>query len=108
MQLSKNPLFHAAVRHVAPHQQGRLRRGFGLLKSRQVSVFTKLLALGIGVAITLLLVALEAPLETIFAFMVPFGGAIVDVAFDGVEMVALPILFACLVLPSLVREGLKG
>ena len=85
----------------AVHNVGRLKRGYLLLTNPRVNLSSKLLAFGLGFLFTLILVALEVPLEGVLAFLLPFAGAIGDVTFDGIEMLLLPLLFACLLLPSL-------
>src|SRR5947209_20364898 len=91
------------LRAVAPHPVGRLKRGFQLLRNPNVSIFSKLLAFALGIILTLILIALEIPLEGVLAFLVPFAGAIGDITFDGIELILLPIFFTCLFLPGLAR-----
>jgi len=92
----------------AVHQVGRLKRGYQLLLDRNVGIGPKLLAVGLGIFFTVLLIALEVPLEGVLAFLLPFAGAITDAAFDGIEMLLLPTLFACLLMPSLVKKPLNA
>jgi hypothetical protein len=80
---------------------GRLRTGFALLKDRNVSLFSKAFALGLGAAATLVLLALEVPLEGVVGTVLPIFGIFADLALDGLEALILPVIFAALFLPSL-------
>lgn len=90
----------ALGRKAVGHAQGRgwldVKLGFALLKDRRVPAVTKLAALGLGLALTLALVAFEVPLEGVFAALVPFLGIALDVVMDGVELLALPFLFGAI------------
>jgi hypothetical protein len=81
-----------------------IRYGFVLLKSREVPVGSKLLALVLGVGITGLLLAFEAPLELILGVFVPLLGVAADTVVDGLEVVVLPLVFACLLLPRIMTK----
>jgi hypothetical protein len=103
-----------ALGHKAAHKivQQHTRRGgifdakygFTLFKDRSIPVTAKLAALGIGVAVTGLLVAIEAPIEVILGIFLPFVGEAADLLVDGLEVVLFPMLIACMILPRLVRQ----
>ena len=81
-----------------------VKYGFALFRDRNVPITSKLLALTIGVAVTGLLAALEAPIELILGIFLPFIGEAADMLVDGAELILFPMLVACLVLPRLVRR----
>jgi hypothetical protein len=81
-----------------------IKYGFSLFKDRNVPATSKLLALTIGVSVTALLMALEAPLELILGLFIPFLGLTSDLFIDGIEVLVFPLLIACLVLPRLVTR----
>ncbi len=72
-----------------------------MLKDRGIPVTSKVLALGVGVALTGALVLLEVPFEFLVGLLVPVVGLGADVAIDGVEALIMPVVFACMVLPRL-------
>lgn len=78
--------------------------GVSLLRDRRVPVPTKLFALGIGVALTLLLEAFEMPLEMLIAMVLPGVGLAANMAMDGLEAVLCPLLFAALALPHIAPK----
>lgn len=78
-----------------------IKYGFSLFKDRNVPASYKLLALTIGIAVTALLMALEAPLELILGLFIPFLGLTSDLFIDGIEVLVVPLIIACLVLPRL-------
>jgi hypothetical protein len=77
-----------------------LKLGKALLRDRRVPLPCKMLAFALGIAVVAILEFIEFPLEEIIA-MIPFLGIFGDVAVDGLEMIFLPILLACFVLPHL-------
>jgi len=81
-----------------------IKYGSSLFKDRNVPATSKLLALTIGIGVTALLMALEAPLELILGVFIPFLGLTSDLFIDGIEVVVFPLLIACLVLPRLVTR----
>lgn len=97
----KNMAIHAAHKHAGG--LFNVRYGFALLKDRSTPISAKALSMVIGLMLTGLLLILEIPLDGIIAFLAPFLGIAADIAFDGAELLLLPVLFACLVLPRLVR-----
>ena len=94
------------------HRRGWLvlRLGFALLRDRRVSILTKLAALASGATLTAILVAIEFPLEGLIGLLVPFLGLAFDVAFDGLELIAFPLLISAIVIrwlaPKSVVESL--
>jgi hypothetical protein len=78
--------------------------GYALLRDKSVPFKPKLLALGIGAAITGFTELLQIPLESLFAFILPLFGLAGDVALDGVEAIFGPILVATILLPYMVPE----
>ena len=96
------------------HRRGwlDLKLGYALLRDQRVSILTKLAALASGITLTAILIALEFPLEALIGWVVPFLGLAFDVAFDGLEVFVLPLLFGTLVLrwlaPRAVVESYTG
>jgi hypothetical protein len=80
--------------------------GFALLRDRRIALGTKLLALSLGASLMLLIVALELPMESVWAMLLPFFGLGLDGVMDGMEMLIGPILFAALLLPFLAPKAL--
>lgn len=78
--------------------------GVSLLRDRRIPVPTKLLALGIGVGLTMLLEAFEMPLETLLAVLLPGVGMAANFAMDGLESIICPLLFAALALPHIAPK----
>jgi hypothetical protein len=95
--------------HFIAHKSARrflnIRLGWQFMRDPNVPVIKKIAALGIGVTLTLVLMALEVPLEGILALIAPLVGAAADIAIDGAEMVILPLLLALAILPMLHREN---
>lgn len=79
-----------------------LRFGLHLLfRDQNVSFLYKILAFGMGGALTWLLIALETPLEMVLATLLPVVGLTTDLMIDGAELIVCPILFAALLLPRI-------
>lgn len=78
--------------------------GVSLLRDRRIPVPTKLLALGIGVGLTMLLEVFEMPLETMVAVILPGVGLAANFAMDGIESILCPLLFAALALPHIAPK----
>ena len=98
---------HQAVRkHTAEGGRFDLKFGFALLRDRRVPVGAKLLALGLGVAATAVINALELPLEVLIAVLLPGVGLAVDAVLNGVEFIAGPLLASALVLPFVAPKSL--
>jgi hypothetical protein len=85
---------------------GRYRLGCLLLKDPRVPLANKFFAFVLAACATLLLIAVEAPVEGMVAMMLPMLGIFVDIAVDGIEVLLLPILLAILILPTLVPRGM--
>ena len=71
------------------------------MRDNGVSLTHKLQSIGIGLALTLALVLLEVPLETVVGIVAPGVGAATSFLFDGAEAVVCPLLIAALCLPHL-------
>jgi hypothetical protein len=91
----------AARRYVGDGATLDPRLGWALLKDRQVPAATKLLAIGMGVALTAVLNAAQIPMEALLAFLLPFFGFGFDLLLNGAELLIEPFLFAALLLPHL-------
>ena len=75
--------------------------GFALLRDRRVPIQKKILALLIGILGAAVLLAIEFPLELLAViFAIPFG------IVDGLEVLILPVFFACASLPRLTPLAL--
>jgi hypothetical protein len=79
--------------------------GYRLLRDRRVSIRAKLVALGIGAAVTGLFELFQLPIEGVVAAFLPFIGAAGDLALDGVEAVLGPVLIASVLLPRFAPAG---
>jgi len=75
--------------------------GYALLRDRRVSTRSKLVAMGIGIAVMGFIELLQIPFESVFALILPVAGAAGDIAIDGAEAVIIPVLVATLLLPQL-------
>jgi len=82
------------------------RLGVALFKDRRISVPHKMMALALGAIILVALNAMELPLETLVAFLLPVIGAGIDLAFNGVENIVGPLLLAALLLPHVAPKAL--
>lgn len=103
--------FARAIAHkTLGHAKGKgwldIGYGFSLFKDRRVPVTTKLLAIGLGLVLTVALEILELPLEAVLAALLPFAGLAIDAAVDGVEFVVLPFVFAAIILTRLAPKTL--
>jgi len=76
------------------------------MRDRRVSILKKLAAIATGVTFTAILVALEFPLESLIGLIVPFLGLAVDIAFDGIELLVLPLLVSTLVIRWLAPRAI--
>jgi hypothetical protein len=83
------------------------RTGFALFRDGRVPAPTKLLALMLGGAATALMVALEVPVEAVIGFVLNIPGVGLDLAVDGLEMVAGPLLFGALFLTRLAPKAIE-
>lgn len=93
-----------AAKHTQAGNLLDARLGLALLRDGRVPVLTKLMALGLGIALTYVLEAVEAPLELLVGALVPGLGLAADFLVDGAEAVICPVLFASLLLPHLAPK----
>ncbi|AIE83909.1 hypothetical protein [Fimbriimonas ginsengisoli] len=102
-KLVSRALGRKAAKHA--HRRGWLdvRLGIRLLRDNRIGAGTKLLALALGVGATLVLLALEVPLEAIVTAIMPLLIGF-DIAIDGIEMVALPLIFGAILLTHLAPK----
>jgi uncharacterized membrane protein len=82
------------------------RFGVDLFKDRRVAVPHKMMAIVLGGVLIVALNAMELPLETLVALLLPVIGAGIDLAFNGVENVVGPLLLAALLLPHVAPKEL--
>jgi hypothetical protein len=78
-----------------------------MLRDKSVPVKRKLLCLGAGIGIMLLLQLLELPIEALLAALLPLVAIPLIAILDGLEILILPILFAALLL-SVGQKPLNG
>jgi hypothetical protein len=81
------------------HPMLDVKLGLALMRDHRVPWRAKLAALLLGVGITGLVEVLELPVEGLLSMLLPILGAAGDLALDGAELVAGPILLASLLLP---------
>jgi hypothetical protein len=108
--LSRLPVA-AVVHNARANRRGGLldiRFGISLLRDRTVPAARKLLALAMGGGLTLLLVTLELPIETLVAGLLNLFGFGLDMLLDGMEIVVFPLLIACLLLPHVLPKELRS
>ena len=90
---------------VEPPSTGRrailknLKLGFALMWDRRVPVYTKLMAWGLAVGITAIVLVIELPIEALMAAVFSHSGFVGDFILDGVEAIVGPIILSCLLLP---------
>lgn len=99
-------LVRSLLHHGAKRSRLDIRAGFALARDATTPVSAKLLALAIGAAVTVLMIAFEVPLEGLLGLLIPFVGEAIDLVFDGLEVVVLPVLIGAAVLPLLVPKRL--
>jgi hypothetical protein len=75
-----------------------IRGGLALLRSRDVPVGLKASSLGLGLALTLLLEAIEFPVELLLDGMTLGLATPILALIDGLEIITLPILFGAAIL----------
>ena len=80
--------------------------GFGLLRDRRVPIRAKLIALGVGAAVTGVVELFQLPVEGLAAVFLPFIGAAGDLTLDGAEAVIGPDLIASVLLPHITSPDL--
>jgi hypothetical protein len=95
----------AIQQHTTPGGALDLKFGLHLLaRDRNVPIVYKMLALGLGGVLTLLLNILEIPLESMLVILLPVIGFGAEMIWNGLEMIVCPILFAALMLPHLAPK----
>ena len=96
----------ALARHT--HNGGLLdtRFGFALLRDRRVPPVAKLFSLGLGLALCALVIAMELPLEGLWALLPPPLALPVEFVIDGLEAVVVPLLASAILLPHLAPKPL--
>jgi hypothetical protein len=83
-----------------------LKLGFALMRDRRIPLRSKISALVLGLGITGLVEFLELPVEGILSALLPVLGIMGDVALDGAELIAGPLLLAHLLLPIVAPRHL--
>ena len=83
-----------------------IKLGWKLLKDNRVPIRAKLAALGIGAACIAALEALELPLDTVLAAILPLVGITGDIVLGGTEAIIGPVLIATMLLPYMVAPPL--
>lgn len=81
-----------------------VRFGVALMRDRRVPVASKMAALALGFVLTFALEALELPLESVLAFLLPVIGFGINLVVDGAELLALPLLFSAALLPHIAPK----
>lgn len=106
--LARSAARHAA-KHAAKHAHRRgwlnVRLGMALFRDRRVPVATKLLALVLGLGLTVLAEIMELPLEAVMAAVMPVLGLALDAAIDGLEFIALPLVFGSILLTHMAPKA---
>lgn len=101
----------AAHAVVGGHLRGsrlNLKLGIALMRDNRITLGTKVFAFAIGAAVAAAVIALEIPYEALLSVVLPAVGLAIDAIGDGVEMVAIPLLAAALVLPFIApRETVE-
>lgn len=107
MNSVRNLLTHAVANQARKRGWFDLRYGLALMRDRSVPVSAKIAALGLGFVLMLIVQALEFPLEAMLDAMMALLGTPFFIALDGLEFIALPILFAAAILPRIARPTLR-
>ena len=76
-----------------------------LLLDSRIPIQSKIIAYVIGLAVFAVLSLIELPVETALAFCLPLIGIVGDVAIEGAEFIAVPLLIAALLLPYIAPAG---
>lgn len=106
-QARNNAVRNATRRHTRGGGLLDVKFGFALFRDRSVPTLRKILALGIGIGVTAILVALELPVEAAVAGLLNLLGFGLDALVDGLEVVACPLLVASLLLPHLIPTDVR-
>ena len=86
---------HKAMNTRAGRSPLDIKFGFALLRDKRVPFKSKLMSLAFGVGMLALLLLLQIPLEAIATFLAPVLLPL-DFLIDGLELVALPVLFTAI------------
>jgi hypothetical protein len=86
---------------VKPRIRLNPKLGYLLMKDGRVPRRAKGLSIALALLITVMVEALELPVEGILAASLPVVGIVGDGLVDFAELLGLPILFSCLLLPFL-------
>ena len=82
-----------------------IKFGIALLRDRRIPFKAKLLSLGMGIGLVVLLVALQVPIEAVATFLAPILLPL-DFAIDGLELVALPVLLMAILIAHVAPHAL--
>jgi len=110
MSISVVRLLGERVAHKTLTQHSRvggfldIKLGFSMLKDRRVPFKPKFLAVGIGAALIALLIAVEFPLESLLAVVIPGLGLVADALTDAMEAIIGTVGVATMLLPHLAPK----
>ena len=96
---------HKAINAKAGRSPLDIKFGFALLRDKRVPFTSKLLSLVAGIGLLALLLLLQIPVEVVATTLAPILLPL-DFAIDGLELVALPILFMSLLLAYIAPRSL--
>lgn len=105
MALGKKALHNT----VAKHAEGGIldvKLGLTLLRDSRVPIGSKLTALGLGGAVMVALMALELPLEALWAIVLPGLGLGMDGMIDGLEAVVGPLILGAIAMQFIAPKHL--
>lgn len=80
--------------------------GLKLLRDKRVPLQPKIAAFALGLGAVFVLEILELPLQMALMILLPIVGLAADLALDGVEILAGPLLVATLTLPYLAPRDI--
>ena len=83
------------------HKLIDLKFGYALMWDRRVPIRAKVMAMALAIAITAFVEFLELPVEGLIAGLLSVFGVVGDIALDGFETIAGPIVLSGLLLPFL-------
>src|SRR5687768_5479053 len=75
--------------------------GFALLRDARVPARAKLSAFGIGFVLLMVLQVLELPVELLIAALFNVAGIAFNIAYNGLELVAGPVVMASMLMPRM-------
>lgn len=96
---------HKAINAKAGRNPLDIKFGFALLRDKRVPFKSKLLSLVAGIGLLGLLLLLQIPVEVVATTLAPILLPL-DFAIDGLELVALPILFMAVLLAYIAPRTL--